>query len=114
MDLRQLSAGTYYSHVDFIEDDFHEGRWIARVVNSSGELVGITTGVELKQLVSYFNAGDEARDHSRPAVYMHGFGAGIITIPDSTDKWVVTIGDWKPHADGCMRCLICTPRPVLV
>jgi hypothetical protein len=113
---------TYYAYVDFVEGpDFDEGRWIARIVNTDGDVVGLVPGVEVKQVVS-FHVDDHERDsHSKPVMHIHGLGVaeaariigGGFKPPTSTDKWVVTHGDWVPFGKGCSRTFYCTPAPVV-
>jgi hypothetical protein len=121
-ELRSLKAGTYYNYVDFVEGpDFDEGRWVARVIDANGELVGFVPGVEVKQVASFHIDEGEREHHKKPEMHMHGLGAGpatqIITgfkPPTSTDKWIVTSGDWTPFGtSGCLRTFYCEPAPVV-
>ena len=120
--LGSLASGTYYTYVDFIEGpDFDEGRWIGRIVDEEGKVVGIVPGVEVKQVFSFHIHDQDREAHSRPEMHLHGLGVGDtegrlwadtkldFKPPTSTGSWQVTSGDWSPHGTGCMRTFYCTP-----
>jgi len=117
-----LREGTYFMYVDFIEGpDLDEGRWIGRIISEKGELAGLVPGVEVKQVFSFHIDERQREEHQSPRMGTHGLGVGEVALRlgfkeppiKSTDKWIVTHGDWTPHGNGCATTFYCTPAQVV-
>jgi hypothetical protein len=117
--LRPLEPGTYYTFIDFHEGpDAQEGRWIARMVNSSGQVACLVPGVEVKQLVEFHV--EHVEEHTRPQIRTHGIGTfgdleetsepggGGFAAADAA--WVDQQVAWTPVGVGCYKTVVCVPE----
>jgi hypothetical protein len=122
-----LDPGTYYTFVDYIEsqDPFEGGRWVARIVNSTGGIECLVTGVELKEAIHFHIAAEELEEHTRPRVALHGFStpevegalaAGAIPPVGGGASWLEADVYWHPlnpedPRAGCIKTVVCVRQP---
>jgi hypothetical protein len=118
--LRPLEPGTYYTFMDFLEGpDAQEGRWIVRIVNTSGQVECVVPGVEVKQLLEFHVEHKE--EHSRPRIETHGIGTFGERLEDSgepdegglaaaTPGWVERTLTWQDFGAGCLSTVVCVPE----
>ena len=106
-----LDRGTYYFWLDFVEGHFQgktEGKWIGRIVSTSGSVACLVAGVEAKQVV-YFHP--DPRDHDgAPHVSIHGFGADLDLASDESEWWTDVDLSWIPFGGGCFHQTLCVPK----
>ena len=110
-----LEPGTYYSYVDFVQSpDFNEGRWVSRIVDSTGKIVRVFAGV--RQLISLHVSDQERQVHEKPSLLIHGL-AGDDAIQNQLfgdlkpALWLVTGGDWHASGNGYTATFFCHPAP---
>ncbi|MGH3146510.1 MAG: hypothetical protein ACRDTR_11985 [Rubrobacter sp.] len=106
------SGGTYYLYVDFVEGpDYDEGRWVGRIIDEQGTVVGRTTSVEVKQIFYFHIDEQDAEEHNKPKIEIHGLGAEDVADFFSS-RWHETLSDWHPVSPpgghGCQCTHTCT------
>ncbi len=102
------SGGNYYLYVDFVEGPaYDEGRWVGRIIDEQGTVVGRTTSVEVKQIFYFHIDERDAEEHNKPRIEIHGLGVeDVAGFFDA--RWHETLSDWHPVAHGCQCTHTCT------
>jgi hypothetical protein len=114
-----LPSGTYYTYVDFVESpEFNEARWIARIINDTGQVVRIIPNVEVKQVISFHPTDSHLTEqHSKPRISSHGIAETEVenallqaSVLGSTG-WIHSSSGWSalPGGGGCSETHTCQP-----
>jgi hypothetical protein len=115
-----LPSGTYYTYIDFVESpEFNEARWIARVIDDTGQVVRIVPNVEIKQVFNFQpESGVLSKVHSKPSIVIHGIADASVektlfpgAIFDGAG-WIHSTSAWSALASshGCSQTAYCEPK----